>query len=335
MINNKTILITGGTGSFGSKFARLLLKKYKPKKLIIFSRDELKQSELKPSLEKLSKKTLIRFFIGDVRDKERLNLAFYGVDIVFHAAALKQVDSAEYNPSEVIKTNIVGAENVISASLKNNVDKVLALSTDKACSPINLYGATKLVSDKLFISANNIKGKLKTKFSVLRYGNVMASRGSVIPHFLNLKMKNLTPMLTDPNMTRFSLTLEQSFNFALLSLKMMIGGELFVPKIATYKILDLIEAIGFKKKPKIIGLRPGEKINEELISKSDSVLTFSTKEFYIIRPHTKVAPWSEKKFLKVNKIKKIIYCKKDFSYSSDNTMKVLTKIELKKLISQL
>jgi UDP-N-acetylglucosamine 4,6-dehydratase len=163
----------------------------------------------------------------------------------------------------------------------------------------------------------------------------MASRGSVIPHFLNLKMKNLTPMLTDPNMTRFSLTLEQSFNFALLSLKMMIGGELFVPKIATYKILDLIEAIGFKKKPKIIGLRPGEKINEELISKSDSVLTFSTKEFYIIRPHTKVAPWSEKKFLKVNKIKKIIYCKKDFSYSSDNTMKVLTKIELKKLISQL
>ena len=335
MINNKTILITGGTGSFGSKFARLLLKKYKPKKLIIFSRDELKQSELKPYLEKLSKKTLIRFFIGDVRDKERLNLAFYGVDIVFHAAALKQVDSAEYNPSEVIKTNIVGAENVISASLKNNVDKVLALSTDKACSPINLYGATKLVSDKLFISANNIKGKLKTKFSVLRYGNVMASRGSVIPHFLNLKMKNLTPMLTDPNMTRFSLTLEQSFNFALLSLKMMIGGELFVPKIATYKILDLIEAIGFKKKPKIIGLRPGEKINEELISKSDSVLTFSTKEFYIIRPHTKVAPWSEKKFLKVNKIKKIIYCKKDFSYSSDNTMKVLTKIELKKLISQL
>tara|TARA_B100001057_G_C22666809_1_gene878188 strand:- start:50 stop:1057 length:1008 start_codon:yes stop_codon:yes gene_type:complete len=335
MINNKTILITGGTGSFGSKFAKLLLKKYKPKKLIIFSRDELKQSELKPLLEKISKKTLIRFFIGDVRDKERLNLALYGVDIVFHAAALKQVDSAEYNPSEVIKTNIVGAENVISASLKNNVDKVLALSTDKACSPINLYGATKLVSDKLFISANNIKGKLKTKFSVLRYGNVMASRGSVIPHFLNLKNKNLTPMLTDPNMTRFSLTLDQSFNFALLSLKMMIGGELFVPKIATYKILDLIEAIGFKKKPKIIGLRPGEKINEELISKSDSVLTFSTKEFYIIRPHTKVAPWSEKKFLKVNKIKKIIYCKKDFSYSSDNTMKVLTKIELKKLMSQL
>lgn len=335
MINNKTILITGGTGSFGSKFAKLLLKKYKPKKLIIFSRDELKQSELKPLLEKISKKTLIRFFIGDVRDKERLNLAFYGVDIVFHAAALKQVDSAEYNPSEVIKTNIVGAENVISASLKNNVDKVLALSTDKACSPINLYGATKLVSDKLFISANNIKGKLKTKFSVLRYGNVMASRGSVIPHFLNLKKKNLTPMLTDPNMTRFSLTLDQSFNFALLSLKMMIGGELFVPKIATYKILDLIEAIGFKKKPKIIGLRPGEKINEELISKSDSVLTFSTKEFYIIRPHTKVAPWSEKKFLQVNKIKKIIYCKKDFSYSSDNTMKVLTKIELKKLMSQL
>lgn len=335
MINNKTILITGGTGSFGSKFAKLLLKKYKPKKLIIFSRDELKQSELKPLLEKISKKTLIRFFIGDVRDKERLNLALYGVDIVFHAAALKQVDSAEYNPSEVIKTNIVGAENVISASLKNNVDKVLALSTDKACSPINLYGATKLVSDKLFISANNIKGKLKTKFSVLRYGNVMASRGSVIPHFLNLKKKNLTPMLTDPNMTRFSLTLDQSFNFALLSLKMMIGGELFVPKIATYKILDLIEAIGFKKKPKIIGLRPGEKINEELISKSDSVLTFSTKEFYIIRPHTKVAPWSEKKFLKVNKIKKIIYCKKDFSYSSDNTMKVLTKIELKKLMSQL
>lgn len=332
MLNNKTILITGGTGSFGSKFSKLLLQKFKLKKLIIFSRDELKQSELKPVLEKLRKKTLVRFFIGDVRDKERLNLAFNGVDIVIHAAALKQVDSAEYNPSEVIKTNIVGAENVIYAGLNNNVDKILALSTDKACSPINLYGATKLVSDKLFVSANNIKGKHKTKFSVLRYGNVMVSRGSVIPYFLELKKKNLTPLITDPNMTRFSLTLEQSFKFALLSLKMMIGGELFVPKIATYKIIDLIKAIGFNKKPKIIGLRPGEKINEELISKSDSILTFSTKLFYIIRPHTKVAPWSENKFKKKNKIKKIVYCKKGFSYSSDNNERVLTKIEIKKLI---
>ena len=189
MINNKTILITGGTGSFGSNFAKLLLKKFNLKKIIIFSRDELKQSELKPKLENINSKTLVRFFIGDVRDKERLNLALNDVDIVFHAAALKQVDAAEYNPTEVIKTNIIGAENVIHGSLKNNVDKIVALSTDKACSPINLYGATKLVSDKLFISANNIRGQSNTKFSVLRYGNVMASRGSVIPAFLNMKKK--------------------------------------------------------------------------------------------------------------------------------------------------
>ncbi len=335
MINNKTILITGGTGSFGSKFAKLLLKKYSLKKIIIFSRDELKQSELKPQLESINKKTLVRFFIGDVRDKERLNLAFNGVDIVFHAAALKQVDAAEYNPTEVIKTNIIGAENIISASLKNNVDKIVALSTDKACSPINLYGATKLVSDKLFISANNIRGKSKTKFSVLRYGNVMASRGSVIPAFFKMKKNNLPPKITDKNMTRFSLTLEESFGFALKTLQMMTGGELFVPKIPTYRILDLLSVFDFKKKPVIIGLRPGEKINEELISKSDSILTFETKEFYVIRPHSKVAPWSEKNFKKINKLKTIKYCKKDFSYSSDNNQRILTRTELKKLISKI
>lgn len=335
MLNNKTVIITGGTGSFGSNFSKLLLKKHKLKKLIIFSRDELKQSKLKSELEKINKKTLVRFFIGDVRDKDRLIQAFNGTDIVFHAAALKQVDTAEYNPSEVVKTNIIGAENIIDASLKNNVDKIIALSTDKACSPINLYGATKLVSDKLFINANNIRGNHKSKFSVLRYGNVMASRGSVIPYFFSLKEKNLSPVVTDIRMTRFSLTLDQSFNFALLAFKMMIGGELFVPKISSYKILDLVKAVGFKKKPKIIGLRPGEKIDEELISTSDSTQTFSTKHFYIVKPHSKVAPWSEKKFKIINKINKIKYFKSDFSYNSKNNKVFLSVKDLKILLKKI
>ena len=333
MINNKTILITGGTGSFGSAFAYNLIEKYKPKKIIIFSRDELKQSIMKQSIPNAWLKKF-RFFIGDVRDKERVNVAFKDVDIVIHAAALKQVDAAEYNPLEAIKTNIIGAENVISSSLYNNVGHVVALSTDKACSPINLYGATKLASDKLFISANNIRGRSKCKFSVLRYGNVMGSRGSVIPFFLSLKNNNKMLTVTDKDMTRFSLTLSEGINFAIKTLKMMIGGELFVPKIPSYKITELVIAISGNNKFTTIGLRPGEKTHEDLISSSDALYTFETKDFYIIRPNILVAPWNDGEFKKYNKLGQLKYCKKNFSYSSNNNKKFLSSKELKTLIDK-
>ena len=251
MLNNKIVLITGGTGSFGKEFIKQVLNKFKPKKLIIFSRDELKQYELKKIFSK-NLKTL-RFFIGDVRDKERVNQALDEVDIVIHAAALKQVDTAEYNPIETIKTNIGGAESIIIGSIKNKVKKVLALSTDKASSPINLYGATKLASDKLFLNANNIAGDSKTSFSILRYGNVMSSRGSVIPFFQKLSKEKKPFTITDKNMTRFSLTLQESIKFSLSALNKMIGGEIFVPKVGSYKILDLAKAIDHKAKIKIIG----------------------------------------------------------------------------------
>ena len=333
MINNKIILVTGGTGSFGESFIKKLEKHFNPKKIIIFSRDELKQSQMRKNIDEKKLKKY-RFFIGDVRDQDRLISACKGVDIVIHAAALKQVDSAEYNPSEAIKTNIIGAENVVKASLQNNVGHILALSTDKACSPINLYGATKLASDKIFISANNIKGTAKCKFSVLRYGNVMGSRGSVLPFFLELKKQNKPLTITDRSMTRFSLTLEEGIDFAFLSLKMMVGGELFVPKIPSFRIMDLVKAIGNKSKIKIIGIRPGEKLHEDLISVSDSRKTIDSSKFYIIRPDVLVAPWSEKVFRKHNKLGKLKYCKKDFYYSSNSNKKFLTVSELKKLIDK-
>ena len=332
MINNKTILITGGTGSFGTAFVNKLTESYKPKKIIIFSRDELKQSIMKKNIKNNLLKRF-RFFIGDVRDKERLNVALKDVDTVIHAAALKQVDAAEYNPLEAIKTNIIGAENIISSCLTNNVSHVLALSTDKACSPINLYGATKLASDKLFISANNIKGKTNCKFSVLRYGNVMGSRGSVIPHFLSLVKQNKPLTVTSDSMTRFSLTLKEGIEFAVQTLKMMIGGEMFVPKIPSYKILDLVKALS-NLKYKVIGLRPGEKTHEDLISVSDAPYTFETKKFYIIRPNQQVAPWNEIKFKKYNKLKKIKYCDNNFSYTSDNNKHFLKPSEIKDLVKK-
>lgn len=332
MINNKTILITGGTGSFGNAFVKKITEKYTPKKIIIFSRDELKQSEMKKKIKNSLQKKF-RFFIGDVRDKERVNVALKNVDIVIHAAALKQVDAAEYNPLEAIKTNVAGAENIISSSIINNVSHIVALSTDKACSPINLYGATKLASDKLFISANNMKGKSDCKFSVLRYGNVMGSRGSVIPYFLNLKKLNKPLTVTDSSMTRFSLTLEEGVGFAVQTLKMMIGGEMFVPKIPSYKILDLVKALNVKKY-KLIGLRPGEKTHEDLISISDAPYTFETKSFYIIRPNQLIAPWSEKKFKSYNNIKNIKYCPKDFSYTSQNNKHFLNPSEINELIKK-
>ena len=282
MIKNKTILVTGGTGSFGQKFIETCLK-LSPKKIIIYSRDELKQFEMQDKFNNNKNFDKLRFFIGDVRDLSRLKLAMENVDYLIHAAALKQVPAAEYNPWEAVKTNVIGAQNVIEAALARGVKKVVALSTDKAAAPINLYGATKLVSDKLFIAANNIRGSKKIKFSVVRYGNVLGSRGSLIPFLIKHK-KSKFFTITDKRMTRFNITLEDSVKLVIFALKSMIGGETFVPKIPTYKIVDIARAIDEKKKIKIVGIRPGEKLHEEMITKSDSVNTLEFKSFFIIKP---------------------------------------------------
>ncbi len=285
MFNNKSILITGGTGSFGKNFTKLLLKKYKPKKIIIFSRDEMKQFEMEQKFS-IKKYPSIRYFIGDVRDKDRLDIALHGVDFVIHAAALKQVPAAEYNPIECIKTNINGAQNVILAALKNKVQKVVALSTDKATNPINLYGASKLASDKLFISGNNFSGGT-TKFSVVRYGNVVGSRGSVIPYF-NKLIKNKSNFLpiTHPQMTRFWITIKEGVELVEKSFFEMLGGEIFVPIIPSIKITDLAKAMAPTLKQKIIGIRPGEKIDELMISKDDAPNVLKFKKYYLITPNT-------------------------------------------------
>ena len=301
---NKTILITGGTGSFGKAFIKKLInRKVKFKKIIIFSRDEYKQYKLNNLIKERNRKN-IRFFLGDIRDKERLKQAFENVDIVVHAAALKHVPVAEYNPIEFIKTNIIGAQNIIETSIEKNVSNIIALSTDKASSPINLYGATKLCSDKLFLAANNIKGSRGIKFSVLRYGNVMMSRGSVIPFFINCK-KNYP--ITDKRMTRFSITLDESVDFCIEALKVSAGGEIFVPKLKSYRIMDLVSAINPNAKINIIGLRKGEKINEELISSYDAENTYESKNFYVIR--------SSDRYKNTNlKLRKV---HKNFLYRSD------------------
>ena len=284
MFNNKSILITGGTGSFGNAFIQKIIKNYKPSRLIIYSRDEMKQNEMSKKFDE-KKYPFFRFFLGDVRDLERLNLALRNVDYVVHAAALKQVPAAEYNPTEFIKTNIDGAKNVIQASLQNNVKKVIALSTDKACNPINLYGATKLVSDKLFISANNYVGKVKQSFSVVRYGNVIGSRGSIVPFFKKLSEDNANYFpITDSRMTRFWLSLDEGVNFVFKSLSRMMGGEIFIPIIPSIKITDLAKAINPNIKLKIIGIRPGEKLHELMFSEDDSQLIVRFKDHYVITP---------------------------------------------------
>ena len=322
MFNNKKILITGGTGSFGKAFVSMLVKKYKNiKKLIIFSRDEYKQYEMQLTFSR-EKYKFLRYFLGDVRDKDRLNFAFRDVDYIIHAAALKQVNTAEYNPFEFINTNILGAKNVIEASINCGVEKVIALSTDKACSPINLYGATKLCSDKLFCSANNIVGsKIETKFSVVRYGNVFASRGSIIPLFYSQNEKGLKFTITDMEMTRFNIFMDQAVEVVEWSLSNMKGSEIIVPKLKSFKIIDLIKSINPKPKIKIIGIRPGEKIHEELISESDSRLTIYVGKYYIILP-------SKNFFLKY-KYKKI---PKKFIYRSDLNKDLLKIKEVKKLL---
>ena len=266
--NKKNILITGGTGTFGKNYLRFLLKNTNPGKIIIYSRDELKQVQLLQSLKK-NEISKVRFFIGDVRDLDRLTMACNDVDIIVHAAALKHVPIAEYNPFECVKTNIIGSQNVIEASLKNKVKNVVALSTDKACSPVNLYGATKLCSEKIFVAANQLSGKKKTKFSVVRYGNVTASRGSVIPLFLKYKEKNYFP-ITDVNMTRFNISVQEAFKLVTWALTNNKGGEIFIPKLNSFRIIDLAKAINNRAKIKIIGIREGEKIHEELISTAES-----------------------------------------------------------------
>ena len=279
MFNNKNILITGGTGSFGKKYTEIILSKYKPNKIIIFSRDELKQYEMAQNFNA----PCMRYFIGDVRDGKRLEEAMQDVDYVIHAAALKHVPVAEYNPMECIKTNIDGAQNVISAAIKNEVEKVIALSTDKASSPINLYGATKLASDKLFVAANNMVGKRKTRFSVVRYGNVVGSRGSVVPFFKKLIDEGTKELpITDTNMTRFLITLEDGVNFVLNDFERMHGGEIFIPKIPSMKITELATALAPDLPHKIIGIRAGEKMHEVMITADDRVIEFDS--YYVITP---------------------------------------------------
>ncbi len=320
-LNGSTILITGGTGSLGKKLTRKILSRFSPKKIIIFSRDELKQSEMQQTF----KDKCLRFFIGDVRDKERLYRAFDGVDYVVHAAALKQVPAAEYNPFEAIKTNILGAQNVIDVAVDLGVKKVVALSTDKAANPINLYGATKLCSDKLFISGNTYAGSKPTRFSVVRYGNVVGSRGSVIPLFLKLKTTGELPV-TDERMTRFWITLDQGAEFVLMSLAKMKGGEIFVPKIPSASILDVAKAVAPNCKIKFVGIRPGEKLHETLISEDDGRLTLEYDDHFVIQPQF---PWwgEERK----NGGRPVAG---DFTYSSGNNKEMLNLMQIKNIIKE-
>ena len=283
-LNNKTILVTGGTGSFGNQFVETVIKNYKPKKLIIFSRDELKQYEMSQKFSP-NQHDFIRYFIGDVRDYNRLEMALRGVDIVIHAAALKHVPIAEYNPYECIHTNVIGAENIVRASLKNGVKQVLALSTDKAVSPINLYGASKLAAEKIFVAANNIRGDDPTVFSVVRYGNVVGSRGSVVPFFKKLINDGVDSLpITDAEMTRFWITLDQGVDFVLSNLALMEGGEIFVPKIPSMKIIDLAQALKPGVKTHIIGIRPGEKLHEWMLTSDESLNTVETEDRYVLLP---------------------------------------------------
>ena len=327
MFNEKNILITGGTGSFGKKFVEIVLNKYKPRKCIIYSRDELKQFEM----AQVFNADCMRYFIGDVRDKDRLIQAMNGVDYVVHAAALKQVPAAEYNPMECIKTNVHGAENVISAAFANDVEKVIALSTDKAANPINLYGASKLASDKLFVAANNIAGGHPTRFSVVRYGNVVGSRGSVVPYFQKLIQEgsDYSP-ITDERMTRFWITLKQGVNFVLKNFERMIGGEIFVPKIPSVKIVDLAKAMAPELPIKIIGIRPGEKIHEIMCPKDDSHLTLEFDDHYVIKPSIKFIDggnnFSSNKLGEVGKSVNL-----EFEYNSGNNKHFLNTEEILEL----
>jgi UDP-N-acetylglucosamine 4,6-dehydratase/5-epimerase len=326
MLNNKSILITGGTGSLGKALTKTILTRWpEVKRLVIFSRDEQKQFQMEQEFP-VSKYKAIRYFIGDVRDLDRLKRAFTGIDYVIHAAAMKHVHIAEYNPDECVKTNIGGAENVIKACLNSSVTKVVALSTDKACAPINLYGATKLTSDKLFIAANNFKGSKDISFSVVRYGNVMGSNGSVIPFFLNKRKEGILP-ITDPKMTRFNITLEGGVDMVLHALDTAWGGELFVPKIPSYKIMDVAKAVAPGCEYKITGIRPGEKIHEEMITSSDSYSTYDLGKYYVILPQ--VPNFKMDEYISHFKAKPV---EQGFSYTSEHNTEWETVESLQKLI---
>jgi UDP-N-acetylglucosamine 4,6-dehydratase/5-epimerase len=325
-LNNKSILVTGGTGSFGKKFVETVLTRFPDiKRLVIYSRDEQKQFQMAFDFPE-SKYPGIRYFIGDVRDFERLKRACNGIDYVIHAAAMKHVHIAEYNPDECVKTNVGGAENVIRAALETGIKKVVALSTDKACAPINLYGATKLTSDKLFISANNIKGNKDLVFSVVRYGNVMGSNGSVMPFFMKKKQEGILP-ITDVNMTRFNISLEEGVDMVLHSLETAWGGELFVPKIPSYRIMDVADAIGPECEKRIVGIRPGEKVHEEMITSSDSFTTYDLGKYYAILPQNPA--WELDEFIQHFGAVKV---PEGFNYSSGQNSEWLSVDDLRRLI---
>ena len=327
MFKNKSVLVTGGTGSFGKRFIETVLKKYPDvKKLIVYSRDEYKQFIMKNEFKEYEEK--LRFFIGDVRDRERLERAFERVDIVVHAAALKQVDAAEYNPMECIKTNVGGAGNVVEAAINQQVKVVVALSTDKAAAPINLYGATKLCSDKLFVAANNFKGPREMKFTVVRYGNVMGSRGSVIPFFLKQRDSGVIPV-TDTKMTRFNITLDEGVRLVFEAIEKSWGGEIIVPKIPSYKILDVAKAVAPQCEVKVVGIRPGEKIHEEMITETDALNTYDHGSYYTILPTS--PNWKLEEYVKKFGAKQVPL---GFRYNSGENTEWLSVDEIRKLITE-
>lgn len=328
MLSSKSVLVTGGTGSFGKKFIGTILRQYPTvQRVVVYSRDELKQFEMSQQFSP-TEFPQIRYFIGDVRDRDRLRRAMEDIDIVVHAAALKQVPAAEYNPFEAIKTNIIGAQNVIENAIDMGVKKVVALSTDKAAAPINLYGATKLCSDKLFVSANNFRGRHDISFSVVRYGNVMGSRGSVIPFFLRKRDEGVIP-ITDRRMTRFNITLVDGINLVLHALTHMWGGEIFIPKIPSYRIMDVAEAVAPDCKVDFIGIRPGEKLHEEMITQTDAINSIEFDNYYVILPSMPL--WDVKKFAAAFDGK---FCQNGFSYSSGSNTDWLTVPQLRDLIRE-
>ena len=324
ILDGKSVLVTGATGSFGKRFVRTVLERHNPARLVVFSRDELKQFEMQQFIQD----PRLRYFLGDVRDKERLYRAFDGVEVVIHAAAMKQVPASEYNPMEAIKTNIIGAENVINVCIDQEVKHVIALSTDKAANPANLYGATKLCSDKLFIAANTLSGRHRTHFSVVRYGNVIGSRGSVIPFFMQRRASGVLP-ITDPRMTRFWITLNQGVQFVLDSLARMHGGEIFVPKIPSMNIMDVAKVIAPECRTEIIGIRPGEKLHEIMITPDDSWNTAEYGDYYVIQPAAHW--WDAKKFLEETDGKGV---PEGFQYSSDLNDKWMKNEELQALLER-
>ena len=328
MLNDKSVLITGGTGSLGKELVKTIFHLWpEVKRLVVYSRDEQKQFQMAQEYP-LDQYRAIRFFIGDVRDRDRLQRAINGIDFVIHAAAMKHVHIAEYNPDECVKTNVGGAENVIEACLKSGVERVVALSTDKACAPINLYGATKLTSDKLFIAANNIRGKQDIRFSVVRYGNVMGSNGSVMPFFLNKRHTGVLP-ITDPEMTRFNISLQDGVKMVLHAMEHAWGGELFVPKIPSYRILDLAAAIGPECEHRVVGIRPGEKVHEEMITPSDSFTTYDLGNYYVILPQT--PSWSLADYIRHFQATPVA---KGFKYNSGENDAFLTVAQLRDSIRQ-